>query len=453
MNVNRFSLGSPIVLLLTLASPAWPQERQTPAEREARIDRLIQQLDDDKFDVREKAEQELASIGEPALAKLIAAAKDASAERSQRAEKLLKQIRTGNTSLRYLSAVQRDDLVNANSASVSPDGKFLYIASFGCHTASVFRCDSPTGMLEHVQSLTSNDLLGVMGLRLGWNGKLAAATCGAGGRVVLFARDADKGTLRQLDVFHRDPANPLTLSAQSDAVFSPDDKFLYSLDRGGAVVVFEVTKEQRLKHVETFKGEENCFTTACGVAMHPQGTEMIVAAADAAALTVLKRDKATGKLSIHQVLRDEQDGIHGFARVYGVCYSRDLRFVYTCSDRDHAVTALKRDADGKLTVIQEFLNDQSDLKDFVRGNEILLTPDGLSLYASGSESHSIACFDVDTASGKLAYRGTVRNEGTTAPTGDGATALASSPDGSLIYVTVSSGNAVSVFQRTLPQPK
>src|SRR5262249_18860544 len=98
-----------------------------------------------------------------------------------------------------------------------------------------------------------------------------------------------------------------------------------------------------------------------------------------------------------------------------------------------------------------FLNDQSELKDFVRGNEIIITPDGLSLYASGSASHSIACFDVDPKSGKLAYRATIRNEGTVASMGDGATGLAVTPDGSHVFVTLSSANAVSVFKRSIKE--
>ena len=55
---------------------------------------------------------------------------------------------------------------------------------------------------------------------------------------------------------------------------------------------------------------------------------------------------------------------------------------------------------------------------------------------------------VDPKSGKLSYRATIRNEGTSAPTGDGATGLAVTPDGKFVFVTLSSANAVAVFERT-----
>jgi WD40 repeat protein len=355
---SKWCIAWQFAAALLLLSSAWSQQPQSPADREARIDRLISQLDDDQFQVREKAEAELAAIGEAALAKLVAALKDSAPERRERAEKLVKRIREGSTGLRLVTSIQRDDLLNGNSAAVSPDGKFLYIASFGAGAASVFRFEPATSTLEHVQSKDdAQNFVGVMALRLSPDGKLAAATCGSGRCLVLMSRDPARGTLTEADVLRSERAGPRPLSAQSDAAFSPDGKHLYSLDRSGAVIVFEITAGPKLKHVETFTGDGSCFTTAAGLAVNPDGSEILVAAPDSAALCVLKRDAKTGRLALQQVLRDEQDGIHGFARVYGVCYSPDCRFAYTYSDRDHAVTALRFDENRKLHVMQEFLND------------------------------------------------------------------------------------------------
>src|SRR5437762_11546782 len=83
---------------------AGAQQNEPSAERDARIDRLIQQLDDEKFEVREKAEAELAAIGEAALPKLLVALKDSAAERKERAEKLVRRIRELDSGLEYRSA-------------------------------------------------------------------------------------------------------------------------------------------------------------------------------------------------------------------------------------------------------------------------------------------------------------------------------------------------------------
>jgi len=438
-----------LVPMLLLVGPAGSQESQPAAQLQARIDRLIQQLDDDSFEVRGKAETELAAIGDAAYAKLMAALKDSSPERKQRAEKLVQNIRAG---LRFCSTIERADLNSAISAAVSPDGTFLYVAASTGQTASVYRFDAATKSLQHVQSISDpQDMLGVSALRLSPDGRLVVAACGFGMCVVLFERDPDKGTLTTLQVVRTDPAQATVLQRQSDAMFSPDGRFVYSLDRRGAVLAFEVTPERKLRIVQTYMGDGTSLLNASGIAIHPKGSSVFVVGADSSALNVLRRDAKTGKLEPIQVLRDEQDGIRSLERVYGVCTSLDGRFVYTCANRDHSVSAFRLEDDGKLSLLQEFINDKSELKGFVRGNEIVVTPDGLSLFASGSESHSLACFDVDRASGKLRYRATVKNEGTTAHVGDGASGLAVSPDGKFVFVTRAGANAVSVFERSPPK--
>lgn len=442
-----------MVPLLAIAPTVAAQQADVAADVAARLDRLIQELDNDEFEVRERAERELIEAGEAALPKLRAASRDSATERRQRAARAAKQIRIKNTGLTFVSRIERPELVNTNSVAISPDGKFLYVSAMRAPAVGVFKHDPTTGTLAHIQSLTdATNLVGALAVRLSEDGKLAVAACGGGRSITLLERDAREGTLKLLSTFRNDSVSGLTLSAQSDAAFSPDGKFVYSLDRGGAVIALEITPRRELKHVETFAGDRRCLAGACGIAMHPQGTELLIAAGEANSLSVVKRDPATGKLSLHQVLRDEENGIHGFARVYAVCYSPDGRFAYTCSGRDHSVTALRFTADRKLEAIQEFINDQSDLQDFIRGNEIIITPDGLNLYASGSESHSLACFEVEPASGMLAFRATIRNEGTAAASGDGATGLTSSPDGRFVYVTVSSSNALTVFHRTARNP-
>src|SRR5438874_1517007 len=97
-----FATAIAAVFLLEAVAPwARAQQAEAQAALTARIDRLIRQLDDEKFEVREKAETELAAIGEPALSKLTTAAKDPSAERSQRAAKILKELRRASVGLRH----------------------------------------------------------------------------------------------------------------------------------------------------------------------------------------------------------------------------------------------------------------------------------------------------------------------------------------------------------------
>jgi WD40 repeat protein len=213
----------------------------------------------------------------------------------------------------------------------------------------------------------------------------------------------------------------------------------------------EVTRDRKLRHVQSFSGDGQSLLNVSGIAFHPSGTPVFVAGADSSALDVMRHDAKTGKLELIQVLHDDRDGIRGFGRVYGVCTSPDGRFVYTCFNRDPAIAAFRSEDDGKLSLLQEFINDEGDLKNFIRGNEIIVSSNELSLYALGSESHSLARFDVEPKTGKLTYRATIQNEGTVASAGDGATGLAASPHGRRIFVTRSSASALAVFERSLPR--
>jgi sugar lactone lactonase YvrE len=156
---------------------------------------------------------------------------------------------------------------------------------------------------------------------------------------------------------------------------------------------------------------------------------------------------------MRQVLADEQDGVRGLAGAMGSVVSRDGKFVYTTSGRfagDNAVGVYQVGADGKLTVLQEFINEQSDIKDFTGGNQLTLSPDETRLYASATTSCSLACFRRDPVSGKLTYMASIRSEATGAGTGLGANGVQCSKDGRFLYLALEELGAVTVFERSQP---
>jgi 6-phosphogluconolactonase (cycloisomerase 2 family) len=439
-------------LLLLAGGWAAGQEAETPAQLAARIDRLIQQLDDDKFEIRERAEADLAAIGEAALAKAEAAKQDSSAERSQRAAKVAKRIREARVGLRYVSSICRADLAGPVSVSVSSDGQFVYTSSFHASGLHVFKRDAISGSLEHIQLLTDRMALGMpMCIRITPDGNWGIAACRGSSTIVLLRRDENNGTLEQSDIIRKDQNTEVAPSTPVDAAFSPDSRFVYVVDQAGVVFVLRIA-DDKLRHVETFRGPDNCLLQACGIAMNPPGTLMFVVSATASTLSVFRRDTQTGKLSLLQVVKDEKGEVRGLGGVFGVCCSPDGNHVYTCSGlpgKDNAITAFRVIEDGRVALLQEFISDQSDLVNYNRANEITVTPDGLSVYTSGTQSRSLACFDRDPKSGTLTYRATVQNEGTGATFTAGPTGLAASPDSRFLYVTIEGGQALSVFERTV----
>jgi hypothetical protein len=82
-----------IAFCVSMAIPGIAQDK--PADREALIDSLIEQLGSQKWRQREQAQKELEKIGEPALGKLKEATKSDDPERSSRAEKIVGKIEKG----------------------------------------------------------------------------------------------------------------------------------------------------------------------------------------------------------------------------------------------------------------------------------------------------------------------------------------------------------------------
>jgi 6-phosphogluconolactonase (cycloisomerase 2 family) len=444
-------------LLLLVGLAAQAQQPESAADLQARIEKLIRQLDDDSFAAREQAERDLETIGEAAMPKLTAALKDDSAERRLRADKLLQALKRAGLGLRHLSTIKHPFLQGAVTLTLSPDGKFVYVPAFQASAVNVFRRDAATGALEQVQGFADPEQLGgVVALRLSADGKLAVASAFSAKSIALFSRDEASGELSLEAVRRHEPAGALKMEWPIDAAFSIDGKFVYAVDdRAATVLVFQVGDDKRLNLVQTFAGEDRCFDGARGVAAHPDGKTIYVNSRRPGTLAVLDRDPKAGTLAVRQLIRDGQGGVQGLAGTTGACVSRDGKFVYTISGRfegDHAVGVYRVGEDGKLTMLQEHINDQGELKNLTGPNELAISPDGLHLYASGTTSCSLACFQRDPATGKLTCLATVQNEGTGVGVELGANGVDVSPDGRFLYLALENASGISIFERTPRRP-
>jgi 6-phosphogluconolactonase (cycloisomerase 2 family) len=450
--VPVFTLVISCLLGLAVFSSALAQA-EADKELAAKIDRLIRELADDSFAVREKAEQELAQIGEAALAKLQIAANDSSAERSQRATKLLKEIRRAGVGLRHLETVQHPALMGAVTLTLSPDGQFVYVPAFQTSAVSVFGRDALTGLLKHQQTLADPAQLGgVVTFKLSHDGNLAVAAAFSSKTVALLSRNAKTGELTLESVAGNNPAIGLTMVWPIDAIFSTDGKFVYAVDDQAAiVVVFAVEGGKRLRYVESFAGDDRCFDGARGLVAHPDGKTIYVSSRRPGTLSVLDRDPATGKLAVRQVIRDEAEGVHGLAGSTEPRVSRDGKFVYTLAGRfegDNAVSVFQVGDDGKLKLVQELRGENGGFDELTGPNDIGLAPDEATLYVSGTTSCSLAAFRRDAASGKLTYLATLRSEATGLGADLGANGIDCSSDGRFLYLALENNSAISVFERT-----
>jgi 6-phosphogluconolactonase (cycloisomerase 2 family) len=364
--------------------------------------------------------------------------------------------------LKLVESTPRDDLDGVVTAVISPDGKFLYTAAWKASTVTVHARDAMTGKLTHKQTILDQESLGgTTAFHLSPDGRWGAAAALQSRTVALFSRDATTGELTQSDLA-REGEKEVRLGFPTVAAFSPDAKFVYVLDDTGgdsgqgAVTTLRINAG-KLELVATDTGKDGCYAGARGVAMHPSGKTIFVACHRAGTLVVADRDQETGKTSVRQVIKDEEGDVHALAGAMGVVVSREGRFVYVSSGRfegEDAVSVFQSGADGRLILVQEFLNDKEDLRGFEGGNHLALSRDGLSLYAAATRSGTVACFARSPLSGRLACLATIADVGEGVEGGSlGATSVTVSPDNRFVYVPTEDKKSISVFERDAGQAR
>ncbi len=353
--------------------------------------------------------------------------------------------------LEYVDHVSREDLIGVTSIETSPDGRYAYAAAYRAGALTVFKRDSKTGCIEHIQTISdSGEMRGVIAVRVSPCGRYVICTTIRSNAVNLLERDQSTGTLKVLDTVKDGENGAQNLAFSIDAAFSLDSRFVYVIaTRSAAVTVFRITDDRKLAFVECTKGEDSCFDQAKGIAVGPEDKYVYVASRGANTLVVLERNAETGKTRLRQVIKDEQGGVHGLAGAFAVACSPDGEFVYTSAGRfegDNAVCVFKKMSDGTLSLVQEVFDGQEGLVGFVGGNELRVSPDGQNLYAIGTRSNSVVVFRRDVETGKLAYLQTFYDSEVVGKDGS-ASGIGISPDGEHVYVAGEDDNSILIFKR------
>jgi DNA-binding beta-propeller fold protein YncE len=327
-------------------------------------------------------------------------------------------------------------LAGPRSVGLSPDGRSVYVASYGSQTVAVFARDPRTGTLRQ--------LFGGSGCasRLRGNGCRTATTlprprhilvsadganvyvAGIGG-VAVFSRDRTRGgALTQLD----GPAGCVVESGDGctivpgvasaiDVVESPNGRQVYvAAADGDRLTVLERAQGGALTQAA---GRRGCVAQAPGgphciavralrgpraVAVSNDGANVYVASADSDAFAVFNRDRATGALE-QPAGRDGcviQAGGGGCAEgrvldgIADIALSPDGRNLYTVSQKINALSLLSRDARTRLRrlpgshgcFIRGGVLGCSEGRGLTRGAKITVSPDGRNAYVT-SESRML----------------------------------------------------------------
>ena len=185
------------------------------------------------------------------------------------------------------------------------------------------------------------------------------------------------------------------------------------------------------------------------LAVSPDGGSLY-AVASGSTLARFDRD-ATGDLTFRGFLqdggRDSKDAtVDGLGQATGIAVSPDNRHVYVTAQSDDSVARFDRDATGDLTFVKIWKNDITDgIEELESARNLAISPDGRNLYVTAFTDDALSVFERD-ASGDLLLRQTLKHN-RDIDSFDGLQGVAVSPTGRHVYVTGTSSNALTVFER------
>src|SRR5205823_3772195 len=195
------------------------------------------------------------------------------------------------------------------------------------------------------------------------------------------------------------------------------DLVVFSRDAASGALSFVETKRDNRGNVSGLNGAES-------VAVSPDGLHVYVAGRNDNAIAVFERDVASGMLTFVEVQRSGSGGGEGLLGATSVPVSPDGAHVYAAGSLDGA----------------------GGVNGLNGANAVATSPDGTYVYVTGSVDAALAVFQRDAATGALTFVEQKRN-GVGGVAGlHGAAAVAVSPDGYSIYATGSTSDAVADFE-------
>jgi 6-phosphogluconolactonase (cycloisomerase 2 family) len=211
-------------------------------------------------------------------------------------------------------------------------------------------------------------------------------------------------------------------------------------------------------HKNTDADASGGLAAASDVFVSPDGRDVYVAATSSSAISYFRRDLSTGALTYTGKVVNGQNGVTGLLAAFGVVVSADGLNVYAVSPSNSAVTAFTRDpATGNLSFLETY--NTTTLAALTGPVALTISPDAKNIYAITGSTDGLIVFNRNSTDGKLTLAQKFVDNAVDAPGITNALAqdysstsspiknVAVTADGAFLYVTSTGDNAVMVFSR------
>ena len=248
----------------------------------------------------------------------------------------------------------------------------------------------------------------------------------------------------------------------SDVQFSPDGKHVYvsTLAEGGSLLRFAFNNGT-LTHLETINSstvgfESGLFGLIRDITLSADGRFMYAAASGDQALMSIQRDNTSGQLSLTQTIENMSPDDIGLEGVYGLTISPDGLHLYAVGSQSDSLLVFDiNSTDGSLTYLEtekQGVDDPSDSGPPVsfmdRPLDVVVSPDGMQVFVASDFSSSLSVFNRDAVTGLLSFQESFKNSVSGISGMGGATALSISNDNLQVYVLGRADDSIARFART-----
>lgn len=297
-----------------------------------------------------------------------------------------------------------DGLMSATSVAVAPDGNDVYVASYFADALATFRRDPMTGTLRFNQVFHNENVSGLSSPRsiaLSPDGDYVYAATYYDDSLVVFRRDSGSGRLDHLQTLSDGVDGVDGLFRSSSVTVSPDGTNVYVCSEGGnAVAVFVRAGESgELAFVEAEVDGAERVTDLIGPvssAVSPEGSYVYALATKA--LVTFRRDPHGGALEFLAASRvgiSEDDGDNAPT---SVTLSHDGRLAYVTLSAADGVSIFQRSAlTGQLTLIDSVVDGAGGIDGIAGAHDVAVSPDDQFVYVTGQFDDAVATFRVDAS--------------------------------------------------------
>lgn len=352
-----------------------------------------------------------------------------------------------------------EGLYGAETPAVSPDGANVYVTGFLGDTVAVFARDARSGQLTFLEA-QRNGVNGVDGLGspmpvvVSPDGAYVYVASFHGSAITAFARDTVTGRLTFVQA-QRDGLPGPDHSMEGLAI-SPDGAHVYVGGFGQENDVGVFGRDAVSGMLTPIGVVSTGLPPTVALAVSPDGAHVYAAGNTAdllnmagGAVTAFQRDPTTGRLTRLAAWQQGVDGVQGLAGALRLTMSADGASVYVSGYYGHSVAVFARDADtGLLRFVHAVQAGVDGVQGLKGATGLVVSADGAHLWVAGSADKAIVLFSRDPTTGRLGFveaRRDVVKEwigmGYLGWTSEGAL----SPDGRYLYWPSYSRNALLVF--------